>query len=521
MSFAQRRIHGCSTTRHRSRTALSAILIFSLAPALCTAQTGTTPAAAATTPATPCTAAPATTTTTTPPAISIIGRITEGTTVISGVADKGASIEVVEISACSLLELRGGGASVTADKTTGAFTITLAEPLYGGQHLQFRVETTAAGSTFAPASIGGDATPTEFIVRALGDWGRVRAEFAFGAVLSFDNNFQLYSTSTSTESGNSSSSANSSQATLFLDFNVEKNWVWAGVKGPDTVAGKAKAGAAKPPATVLGVSTPANPPANPAIGKQTKFELTRHVMFSTFFETRLTSIPVSVCQNTAPTTTTPTTNSLAPRPAAATTTTTATTSSSPCNPGTGGVDALTTFLNSAKSAELQGGAYLPILTSVWSYQGTPNALFIAPIARVGFLTPTGSTTSGSTSVQPVNSANFYNFYAFGGRVGHYTLSSDKNSAPALQTYLDVMWGRYSNLETLEQLPNGIASVRRWRLAIEGVLKVPSTPLVLGVSANIGQNLNGPPTVLAAKDDLRFFIGAKFDIGKVLAKLPQF
>jgi hypothetical protein len=244
-------------------------------------------------------------------------------------------------------------------------------------------------------------------------------------------------------------------------------------------------------------------------------------MFTTFFETRLTSIPVSVCQNTAPTTTTtPTAGSLALRPAA-TTTPTSTTSSSPCNGSATGADALSTFLNSAKSAELQGGAYLPILTSVWSYQGTPNALFIAPIARVGFLTPTGSTTSGSTSVQPVNTSNFYNFYAFGSRVGHYTLSSDKNSAPELQTYLDVMWGRYSNLETLEQGPNGVGSVRRWRLAIEGVLKVPSTPLVLGVSANIGQNLNGPPTVLAAKDDLRFFIGAKFDIGKVLAKLPQF
>jgi len=43
--------------------------------------------------------------------------------------------------------------------------------------------------------------------------------------------------------------------------------------------------------------------------------------------------------------------------------------------------------------------------------------------------------------------------------------------------------------------------------------------VLGVSANIGQNLSGVATMTAAKDDLRFFIGAQFDVGKLVAKLP--
>jgi hypothetical protein len=300
----------------------------------------------------------------------------------------------------------------------------------------------------------------------------------------------------------------------------------------------------EPAGSSLGYGTQANTPASNASAAVStaprKFELEPgfwhgRTLFSTFVQARLTSVPVSVC--------TPSTSGGA-------------SSSTSC---TGSNDNLSTFLSSAKSAEIQGGAYLPILTSVWSYQNAPNALYIAPIARVGFITPTSSATSPTTTTttspattptptpaanaailaasstgssttsstttsgtQAVNSGEVYNFYAFGVRLGHFKLSSDKNSDPETLSYIDVMWGRYSNLESLVAgTGGGTIAERRWRIAIEALLKIPATPLVLGMSANIGQNLLGAPTVQGAKDDVRFFIGAKFDVGKLMSKLPVF
>ena len=53
------------------------------------------------------------------------------------------------------------------------------------------------------------------------------------------------------------------------------------------------------------------------------------------------------------------------------------------------------------------------------------------------------------------------------------------------------------------------------------LKIPSTPLVLGFSANVGQNLFLQKRVKSAKDDLRFFFGTRFDVGRLLGQLQQF
>ncbi len=72
------------------------------------------------------------------------------------------------------------------------------------------------------------------------------------------------------------------------------------------------------------------------------------------------------------------------------------------------------------------------------------------------------------------------------------------------------------------------------------IPLPSVPLTIGFSANLGQNFFGPPVNYcgfnpcsltgpsapvvggtAAKDDLRFFIGTQFDVGKLAAKLPSF
>jgi hypothetical protein len=332
-------------------------------------------------------------------------------------------------------------ATAAADMA-GAFTLNLEDPLYAGEVISFFVN---------------KAFIMDRIVLGVQEWGRVHFDAAAGIVLSVDNNFQASTTT----------SGNTTQSTLFMALNVEKNWQWAGISGA---------------------------------------EWTGRWMFSTYFQTRLTSVPV--------------------------TTTACQTSDTACGN-------LSTFLNSAKSAELQGGAYAPILLSRWNWRNVPNSLTIAPLAKVGFITPTGSTPANV-----VNPGKFYNFYAFGGRIGHFEHSADRNSAPELHSFMDVAWGRFSNLETLIPVFYnnnliGNAPTRRWRLSIEGLLKVPTVPLVLGFNANLGQNLISPgfdycggapnctpkaqarPPVLGAKDDLRFFIGTEFDVGKLLSNIPKF
>jgi hypothetical protein len=107
-------------------------------------------------------------------------------------------------------------------------------------------------------------------------------------------------------------------------------------------------------------------------------------------------------------------------------------------------------------------------------------------------------------------------------------SANSNAPPESFSYIDVVTGRFSNLKTLAPIldkdGNRTCStfpVRRWRIGIEGVLKIPASPFVLGFNANIGQKLLTPATIQGAKDNLRFFIGAKFDIGKLVGKLQQF
>lgn len=99
---------------------------------------------------------------------------------------------------------------------------------------------------------------------------------------------------------------------------------------------------------------------------------------------------------------------------------------------------------------------------------------------------------------------------------------DTNHAPELISYLDFIFGRFSNLETFIQGPNNSTlKTRLYRVALEGLLKIPSTPLSVGFSANIGQIEvgRGSNTITQrAGDDLRFFFGTKFDVGKLMDQL---
>src|SRR5262249_4534050 len=143
----------------------------------------------------------------------------------------------------------------------------------------------------------------------------------------------------------------------------------------------------------------------------------------------------------------------------------------------------------------------------------------------------GNTPSPVTTV---NTNDFYNFYGYGLRTGHYALAGkcerslqgdiipekcDDNHAPELVSYLDFILGRFSNLETFTQGPNNsILKTRLYRVNLEGLLKIPATPMSIGFSANIGQIEVGRGSRVItqrAGDDLRFFFGTKFDVGKLM------
>ncbi|MBZ5685253.1 MAG: Ig domain-containing protein [Acidobacteriia bacterium] len=351
------------------------------------------------------------------------------------------------------------GATVAAD---GTFALQLSSPPRAGQTLVLEERLTDASQNQV-ASFFSTPIPVHFA----GDWGRVKTYFTSGILMSQDQ-------------------GSFSQSSLFLSFLMDKAWVL-----PRPVYGQSR-----------GVPG-----------------------FNTFFETRLTSVPVTA----------------QPCPTANTSTTGQCSGTSSDN-----TDQFNTFLTSQKSARLAVGAYLPFIAKLWTYNGVRNALFVAPLAKIGFDTPVSainqsqaqgqSSNSGNPSDTPivaVNDSNFYNFYVYGARIGHESLPSpevDRNSpilgawsvneAPEVNSYLDIAVGRFSNLQTLLSDGN---HTRLYRISLEGILKVPSTPLVIGFSANLGQTSVGVNTTnisRRAADDLRFLIGAKFDVGKITSYLTN-
>jgi len=352
------------------------------------------------------------------------------------------------------------GASVADD---GTFSLVLSSAPRAGQTLVIEERLTEK-STNHQVSFFSRPIPVHFA----GDWGRVKTYFTSGILLS-------------------QTQGSFSQSSLFMSFLMDKAWIL-----PRPLYGQSR--------KVPGLNT--------------------------FFETRLTSVPVTA----------------QPCPEDNTTTTGQCTGTSTDNP-----DQFNTFLTSQKSARLAVGAYVPFIAKVWTYNGVRNALFVAPLAKVGFDTPVSeinqsqaqgqSSNSGNSSGTPivaVNDSNFYNFYIYGARIGHESLPSPEtdrnrpgqpaawavNEAPEVNSYLDIAFGRFSNLETV--LNDG-SHTRLYRISLEGILKVPSTPLVIGFNANLGQTnvgVNSANITKRAADDLRFLIGAKFDVGKITSYLTN-
>ena len=163
-----------------------------------------------------------------------------------------------------------------------------------------------------------------------------------------------------------------------------------------------------------------------------------------------------------------------------------------------------------QAASVSAGVYAPVAVSTWMNHRDPYALTLGPIAKVGFDTPV-SAASGTAS-----QADFYTNFGFGGRMGVSKMSYSKDVAPELVSYLDVVTGRYSNFDA----PSADGCLHRpWRVQVEGILKVPGYPLVLGFQANVRQNLGfGRAWQVNAKDDLRFFFGTRFDVAQAVARL---
>ncbi len=278
---------------------------------------------------------------------------------------------------------------------------------------------------------------------------------------------------------------------------------------------------------------PVPPPTPPHLGR---------FGINSYFETRLTAIPISSnAVNTTPTTCISDPNQC--------------TATAP------------TFISTQKTARVAVGVYAPFLLTSWTWNSVPNSLFIAPLAKIGFDTLTQGTqqnvvlpggTPGTATYQQV-----YNFRSFGARIGHMKLSNSSNKAPEVYSYLDIGIGPYSNLESLvcgrtEYVTGGgplpgqptataIASsqcrasfpasyvdpnkansylvdetrTRVPRLDLEGLLKIPSTPIYIGFNANIAQKIVGRQNLdpaFKAPDDVRFFFGTKFDIATLVTKL---
>jgi hypothetical protein len=298
-----------------------------------------------------------------------------------------------------------------------------------------------------PATTAGKQPPKNKDEAVEYDWGRVRGYFAAGMIFSKERD-------------------DFSHSDMFLDFTLDKNYV------------------AKP------------------------FLFFKD--FNTFFNARLTSIPV-VAKETTESEDTP---SATPEEC----------TGPECE----------SFLTSKKAAMMQAGIYLPMYWdfTTWfrrvqrekDYRWEKNALFIAPLAKGGIVTVTGDRQTAEA--QQFGKDDVFNFFSFGAMLGHFRLhtrkkdgsteyESNPNIAPELISWLTLSMGRWENFEI--EVPTGDKDAmgndinvrqRPWRIEALGRLKIPETPFIIGFDGNFGK---GP-------DDLRFLFGTRFDIGKIMRTL---
>jgi hypothetical protein len=416
-----------------------------------------------------------------PPDPSFIQTVQEGATSVTGTA-KG--LDKVRIQVVDGKNLRQQ-VDASVDSTTNSFTANLTTPLQADQQLQFYGVSKSGTQS---------ATATSMEVEPLAlDWGRVRGYFTAGVVLS-NNNSQF----------------NLTNANLFLGFNVDKQW--------------------RLPARSF---------------SETGSKFSDRFAFNTYFDARLTAIPTGTTGST-----TASTSSATPTLTGGSTGSTSSSSSSSSSSATGNPSPnVTSLLSNNQAAALQVGAYLPFTVSSWDFRERYYSLFLAPIGKVGFYTVTDSGNAAFQAAENANrnSSTFFPFYSYGVRVGHrrdYTTKDGRNDAdraPEQLSYLDISVGKWSNYEFIEpynfttslqptctmQASNPATAAcdvtqRLWRYGFEGLLVIPNTPLIIGLSANVAaQHPRGPNLFyLSPPDDLRFLFGVRFDASKLTGALSK-
>lgn len=326
---------------------------------------------------------------------------------------------------------------VTQFDVTGGFTLTIARPLITGDRLS------AAGCSDDKGAECGAAETYD--VADATDWGRARAYFSGGVVFSQERD-------------------EFSQQDLFLAFVMDKAWLQREDPDPETREGQI------------------DPPA--------RHRWVWPRQFNTFFDVRLTALPVVAASTDASDTANATT-----RAAAAATT----------------PDTVDQFVSSRKGALAQIGAYAPFYgaATTWQRADGPHALFIAPVFRVGFQTiPNGGQ---SNEARAIGADNVFKFWSGGFGVGLLRLTGTRDRAPEVISYLHLTWGHYEAFESLASTGTSVRPAKSLRTVAEGRLKIPETPLQVGFDANLGEG----------RDDVRFSFGVRFDIGDLFAKLKQF
>ncbi len=166
----------------------------------------------------------------------------------------------------------------------------------------------------------------------------------------------------------------------------------------------------------------------------------------------------------------------------------------------------------------EGGVYTPFIPSMfqWTFQGLDNALYIAPIAKAGFMTVDNATgDSGQAGV--------YKFMAAGGRIGHMEIKNEPGNAPDSIFWVDTVFGRYDVYRqsefpaaatlTQRDLDARLAERFHNRIDVSGYFKIPASPFFFTFGGNFPTNPRD-----RVKADARIVFGARIDITRLFGQM---
>ncbi len=221
-------------------------------------------------------------------------------------------------------------------------------------------------------------------------------------------------------------------------------------------------------------------------------ERTSHWLFNTFFTVRLTSIPVAVDTKTE--------------------------TSEPADPPDE-PDSLSSFIASKKGALIQLGFYMPLWRDSWvddpDEEGKTTVFFVAPLAKIGF-------QSINEEIKTIRDDpdDLFEIQAFGVRIGQLRCREGIKEGIEVESYLDLTVGKWEAFEecvgkikqptpiSCGDPPAGGTKISNFRFGLEGRLKIPGAPIILGIDLNSGED----------RDDVRFILGTRFDIASLFVRL---